>query len=116
MMRLFAMLLVSMIVSGYYFPFAFTFLPEVNTKMILAVIGIALVFYQGCRKHQITVSKELTGAIVLACLFSFICLFSIDYNRRDDYAYVNYYATFFTWLGERMLPVERFVFFMERSP
>ena len=42
MMRLLAMLLVAMIVSGYYFPFTFSFLPGVNTKMVLAVIGIGL--------------------------------------------------------------------------
>lgn len=44
MMRLLAMLLVAMIVSGYYFPFTFSFLPGVNTKMVLAVIGIAWFF------------------------------------------------------------------------
>ena len=99
MMRLLAMLVVAMIVSGYYFPFTFTFLPGVNTKMVLAVIGIGLVLYEGCRKRGITFSKELMGAVVLACLFSFVCLFSIDYNHTDDYSYVTYFATFFTWLG-----------------
>lgn len=99
MMRLLAMLLVAMIVSGYYFPFTFSFLPGVNTKMVLAVIGIGLVLYEGCRKRGITFSKELMGAVVLACFFSFVCLFSIDYNRTDDYSYVTYFATFFTWLG-----------------
>ena len=54
MMRLLAMLLVAMIVSGYYFPFTFSFLPGVNTKMVLAVIGIGLVLYEGCRKRGIT--------------------------------------------------------------
>ena len=52
MMRLLAMLLVAMIVSGYYFPFTFSFLPGVNTKMVLAVIGIGLVLYEGCRVHS----------------------------------------------------------------
>jgi F0F1-type ATP synthase membrane subunit a len=93
MMRLLAMLLVAMIVSGYYFPFTFSFLPGVNTKMVLAVIGIGLVLYEGCRKRGITFSKELMGAVVLACFFSFVCLFSIDYNRTDDYSYVTYFAT-----------------------
>ena len=79
MLRLLAMLLVAMIVSGYYFPFTFSFLPGVNTKMVLAVIGIGLVLYEGCRKRGITFSKELMGAVVLACFFSFVCLFSIDY-------------------------------------
>ncbi len=65
--------------------------------MVLAVIGIGLVLYEGCRKRGITFSKELMGAVWPASLF--VCLFSIDYNRTDDYSYVTYFATFFTWLG-----------------
>lgn len=99
MMRLLAMLLISMVVSGYYFLVGFTFLPGVNTKMILAVIGIILVIYQGCRKRGIIITKEFMGAAGLAFIFSFICFIAIDYNHTDDYSYVTYFASFFTWLG-----------------
>ena len=44
MMRLLAMLLVAMIVSGYYFPFTFSFLPGVNTKMVLVSSASAWFF------------------------------------------------------------------------
>ena len=55
-MRLLTMLLISMVVSGYYFPFSFSVLPQLNTKMALAMLGIALVAYQGFQKHRITFS------------------------------------------------------------
>ena len=46
MVRLVIMLLVTTVVSGYYFPFGFFFLPDgINTKMILAVIGAILFIY-----------------------------------------------------------------------
>lgn len=99
MVRLLAMLLVSMVVSGYYFPFKFSFFPMANTKVILAIISILLVAYQGCRKHGITFSKELMGAIGIVSVFSFICLVAIDQNNTDDYSYVTYFLSFFTWLG-----------------
>ena len=91
MVRLLAMLFISMIVSGYYFPFKFSFFPVVNTKVVLAVISILLVVYQGCRKHGVTISKELMGAVGIVFIFSFICLVAIDQNNTDDYAYVTYF-------------------------
>ena len=99
MMRLLAMLLVSMAVSGYYFPFRFSFFPVANTKMILAIIGILLVVYQGCRKNGMIITKEFMGAAGLAFIFSFLCFASVDYNNTDDYSYVTYFSSFFTWLG-----------------
>lgn len=99
MVRLLTMLFISMIVSGYYFPFRFSFFPIANTKMILALIGIFLVVYQGCRKHGIILSKEFMGAAGLAFIFSFVCFISIDYNHTNDYSYVTYFTSFFTWLG-----------------
>ena len=33
MARVLAMLFISMVVSGYYFPFSFAVLPQLNTKM-----------------------------------------------------------------------------------
>ncbi|WP_303010805.1 hypothetical protein [uncultured Bacteroides sp.] len=98
-MRLLTMLVISVMVSGYYFPFAFAFAPTVNTKMILAVTGILLVLYKGCREYQITISKEFMGTVGLAFLFSLACFIAIDYNHTDDYSYVTYFVSFFTWLG-----------------
>lgn len=99
MVRLLAMLWISVVVSGYYFPFRFSFFPVANTKMILAGIGILLVTYQGCRKNGVILSKEFMGAAGLAFIFSFLCFFSIDYNHTNDYSYVTYFVSFFTWLG-----------------
>lgn len=47
MARVLAMLFISMVVSGYYFPFSFAVLPQLNTKMALAMTGVFLVVLQG---------------------------------------------------------------------
>ncbi|MCD8226881.1 MAG: hypothetical protein LUD70_06250 [Bacteroides ovatus] len=99
MARVLAMLFISMVVSGYYFPFSFAVLPQLNTKMALAMTGVFLVVLQGCRRHKISFSKELLGAIIFAFVFSFICFIAADYNHTDDYSYVTYFISFFTWLG-----------------
>lgn len=69
MARVLAMLFISMVVSGYYFPFSFAVLPQLNTKMALAMTGVFLVVLQGCRRHKISFSKELLGAIIFAFVF-----------------------------------------------
>lgn len=99
MARILSMLLLSMLVSGYYFPFSFAVLPQLNTKMALAVTGVFLVVFQGCQRHKITFSKELLGTIVFAFVFSFICFVATDYNHTADYSYATYFVSFFTWLG-----------------
>ncbi len=51
MVRFISYLVVGIITSFYFFPISFTFLPSsVNTKMILAVIGIVLVGYRSIQE------------------------------------------------------------------
>lgn len=100
MVRLVIMLLVTTVVSGYYFPFGFFFLPDgINTKMILAVIGAILFIYHRSTKHQCDISKELLVSIAISLVFSLLCLYSCEYNNTEDYAYATYIISFFTWLG-----------------
>lgn len=99
MKRFFALLFTGTAVSCYYFPFGLKFLPSaVNTKMILAVIGIFLYLYEGIR-NGLTVRKDLAGAVALALAFSFVCFLSTDYNNTSDYSYASYIVSFFTWMG-----------------
>lgn len=50
------------------FSIQFSVLPQLNTKMALAMLGIALVAYQGFQKHRITFSRDL---LVLLSLLLF---------------------------------------------
>jgi hypothetical protein len=93
-------LLAGAIVSSYFFPFAFTFLPEnINTKMILAALSIPLVLLHGFNTHNIVVPQRLVTAIIIALAFSGVCYVAIYYNNTNDKAYVTYFSSFFTWLG-----------------
>lgn len=101
MLRILGILIVCTIVSGYYFPFGLTILPSsVNTKMILAVIGVVLFLYHRLKRGDgLGVVKELLGAAGFAILFSIICFIAADYNETEDYSYARYITTFFVWLG-----------------
>lgn len=100
MARWLSMLVVAMMVSGYYFSFSFSFLPSgVNTKMIMAAFGIFIVIFDGCRTRKMNLSGYLVGATAFAFVFSLMCFLAADYNKTDDNSYSTYFLSFFTWLG-----------------
>lgn len=91
--------LTGIVVSCYFFPFEFTFLPRgVNTKIMLAVIGVLCGVINSIRKDKIEINKELVPAILLAILFSIIGFVSVDINHTDDYTYASYISSFSVWL------------------
>lgn len=91
-------LLVGILASFYFFPFEFSFFPGVNTKMMMAVLGIVvLAFYLiGSRKFELNIN--LLILFVLASLVSLIGFFSIVYNNTGDTSYVGYIISMAVWL------------------
>jgi hypothetical protein len=99
MAKILIYILVGAVVSGYFFSFGFTFLPPgINTKMILAVIGMPMAAFHAIRNRSLNIDKGLLGAIGLALLFSLVCFYAVDYNNKADYAYATYFVSFFVWL------------------
>ena len=86
--------------SLFFFPIGFTFLPPtVNSKMLLAVLGV-VIFVSNCiRNRSISFSKDIFFAAVIAAVFSLSCYTSITINNTNDVSYAQYYLSFFVWLG-----------------
>ena len=53
MVKLLKVVFTGVVFSCYYFPFEFVFLPGINTKMMLAVIGVALFVQHYITDNQI---------------------------------------------------------------
>lgn len=88
-----------MVMSCYFFPFSFTFLPQsLNTKQMLALAGMALFGYRCIKAGNISLPKNILGAFLLAILFSISCFFSITVNNTSDLTYVDYYKSFAVWM------------------
>ena len=85
--------------SGYYFPFEFTFLPGVNTKMMLAVIGILLFVLQWLKEGNAELNKVFVSASAWAVVFSLFSLFSVTYNDTTDYTYASYIVKMWVWVS-----------------
>ena len=99
MLRVLAILFTGIIVSFYYFPFEFSFLPGLNTKMGLAVVGIFLAVLNLIRKREVKFPHNLVRVEVLAVLVSVIGMVSVIANNTPDYAYATYFVSMTVWLS-----------------
>ena len=91
--------LMSIIMSLFFFSFEFTFLPGINTKMMLAVLGILLFVWHSLKsKKGVVISSEFFISLMIACCFSLVVFNSVTYNNTDDYAYTSYYISMLVWL------------------
>ncbi len=97
MIRFLLYIILGVSVSFFLFPIAFTFLPSLNTKMVLAVLGVMFAGMNWLTVREIKISKGFLLSVILALLFSFICYYSTDINKTTDYAYASYILSFAVW-------------------
>lgn len=93
------MLLAGVAVSCYFFPFEFTFLPGVNTKMAMAGAGLVLYAIDLARGRAPQINKAGFLIAVIAVLVSLCGLASVIINNTNDYTYATYFVSMFVWLG-----------------
>lgn len=91
-------LILIILTSFYLFPFEFTFLPGINTKMLMATLGLAILpFNMILNKRQI--SYNFVKLSIWASLVSVIGLCAIVYNNTNDTTYATYIISMYVWLG-----------------
>lgn len=99
MLRFLAVLFTGIIVSFYYFPFEFSFLPGINTKMALAVVGLFLCLRQAIIKRSVWMPQSVVYLFVFAGIVSIVGVVSVTYNNTPDYAYATYIVSMLVWLS-----------------
>jgi len=88
----------AVLVSCYFYPVGFTFLPDsVNTKIILSVVGLMFFAYDCVCVRGVRMPWNLVRAAFIAGLFSLACLLSITVNNTDDTVYSSYIMSFLVW-------------------
>lgn len=89
----------AVVVDAYIWDFVLRIFPVVNSKMVLAVIGLLFFLYEGFEKHEAQLSRRVFLSAILAFLFSFWCYIAITLNNTNEMAYVTYFMSFATWVG-----------------
>lgn len=85
--------------SLYYFPFWFTALPGMNTKLMLAVAGLVILGLKNSKERSAALDKTLVSLVAFATVFSLICFLSTVYNATTDLSYATYFISMAVWLS-----------------
>ena len=99
-------ILLGILVSFYFFPFEFTFLPGYNTKMIMAVLGLAMWGFNLAKRRTFESNSSLFNLSVIAILVSLCGVISVIANNTRDYTYASYIMSMWVWLGGAYCAVE----------
>ena len=98
-MKVLGTIFIVILTSLFYFPFATSFLPEANTKMVLAAVGLVLFMFQTTQRHNAEVDSTFASVSAWALLVSTVGLFSALANGSGDYAYASYIVSAWVWMG-----------------
>lgn len=89
----------ALIVDFFYFSSGFPITRGVNTKLILAVIGLITFFLKSAKVHEMKVSRQMIVLTLLATGVSAATLFAMVYNNTGDRAYLTYVLSMLVWLA-----------------
>lgn len=84
--------------SLFFFPFFFSFLPTVNTKMFLAVLGLISYVMNHLNGHTENFEKGLFKISMWALLVSFCSFITMVVNNTPDDSYLGYIISMYVWL------------------
>lgn len=99
-------LFLGVLVSFYFFPFEFSFLPGYNTKMIMAALGLALWGVNMAKRRSFASNSSLFTLSVIAIVVSLVGLASVVINNTRDFTYASYIISMWVWLGGAYFVVE----------
>lgn len=92
-------LFLAVLTSFFYFPFEFSFLPGINTKMAMAGCGLVLFIARMSLFGKGELGRDMFVLTLLAVSVSFASLASMIYNNTSDAAYLSYIISMWVWLG-----------------
>lgn len=82
----------------FLFPLSFTFLPGLNTKTVMAALGIAVLLLNTSDTKYDFLNKTFISLSIWAIGVSLACLFAVVINGTNDYTYVSYIVSMWVWL------------------
>ena len=105
LIRVLGMVLITILTSFYFFPFKFTFLPVINTKNIMAGIGLCLWGIQLAYKQGAKINRDFLQLTLWAGAVSLLCFLAVVINDTNDYTYVTYVLSMWIWVSAANLVV-----------
>ena len=99
-MKNYVFIFLTIIVSSMYlFPFEFSFLPGMNTKMLLGGLGLIILTIQLAKERNALIDSNMFTLSVIAILISLTALFSVTFNATAETSYVTYIVSMWVWVS-----------------
>lgn len=89
---------VTIFTSFFFFPFFFSFLPTVNTKMFLAVLGLIAFAMDRLNNRTQIFEKSFFRISIWALGVSFCSFLTMTINNTPDDSYLGYIISMWVWL------------------
>ena len=99
MIKILSVVFTIVVTSFYFFPFEFTFLPGVNTKMAMAGLGLVILGIQLGKSRDSQINKDLFLLSIFASVVSLVGQVSVVVNGTHDYTYASYIISMWVWLS-----------------
>lgn len=90
---------VLVIISFYFFPTLFTFLPMANTKMVVAACGLVTFLMRLGTGQSGKLNKDFFLLSLCALAVSFASFLTMTINNTPDDSYLSYIVSMWVWLG-----------------
>lgn len=97
--KLLQIIITLIVTSFFFFPFYFTFLPTVNTKMMMAAAGFLVFLVDLSKNRTANINRDFFVLSLLAALVSFVSFLSMTINETPDDSYITYLVSMWVWLG-----------------
>lgn len=95
--RIIIYMLLTVFTSFYFFPFEFTFIPGINTKMMMAVAGLGFLVFNMINRTRKEMSRDFVMMNLIACAVGIASLITMVYNGTPDDSYLTYIVSVWVW-------------------
>lgn len=97
--RIVQIIITLIITSFFFFPFYFTFLPTINTKMMMAAAGLLVLGIDLSRNRSAKMNRDFFILSLWALSVSLVSFLSMTINETPDDSYLMYIISMWVWLG-----------------
>lgn len=99
MKKFILVILAGIITSLFIFPFNLPFLSDVNTKMVIAAVGLVLFSLDLMRGREFVISRDFMIFSIICILVSVWTYLVITLNNTIDTSYAQYIISAWVWMG-----------------
>ena len=99
MKKFILVILTGIITSLFTFPFNLPFLADVNTKMVIAAVGLVLFAFDLMRDRSVIISRDFMIFSIICILVSVWTCLVITLNNTIDTSYTQYIVSAWVWMG-----------------